>query len=127
MLMFMGRSADLAGYALGQRLAALDACARACQAASWDCQARLQARSRRADDLARISLLAEDCRGLCDLLSTLLTRRSPLVPEASRACLEGCLACARSCEPYPDAPLLLCAEKCRACAELCLPMAHPDF
>jgi hypothetical protein len=65
-----------------------------------------------------------DCADMCATSVNFMLRESTLHRKTSEVCAEVCIACAKSCESFPDDDVLSrCAEECRRCAETCREMA----
>lgn len=74
---------------------------------------------------ARSAQLSLDCAEFCNLSSTVMARKGPLMAEACATCAEACAACAAECEKFDSREMKECAAVCRSCEKVCREMtAH---
>ncbi len=65
-----------------------------------------------------------DCADACQLVITLLLRRSEFAPPACAFAADVCDRCAEHCEAFPDDQWMVeCSETCRRCADSCREVA----
>jgi hypothetical protein len=92
------------------------ACKRECDEAFHLCYSALADGKK---EYASALHLVADCAAFCDLSSTLIARRSPLMTHACAACAQACQVCGAECDKFKEAGLKDCATACRDCEASC--------
>jgi hypothetical protein len=119
MLLFMGRGASLAAYYRRRRVAAIEACAQACDDAARHARDSLRAGAGDRDALSAALAHLDDCRAFCALAAGLVARKSPLAAAAASACAAACRACAAACGGHSGEAFARCVAQCDSCAMAC--------
>jgi hypothetical protein len=120
MLLYMGGGAALAAYYRRRRALILTDCAASCDELTRLCSECLGTRGGDRATLAAALAAAEDCRALCTLAASLMTRGSELAGCVLPACAESCRRCAGVCEGLSNEEAAArCALACRRAEEAC--------
>jgi hypothetical protein len=120
MLLYMGGGAALADYYRRRRALILTDCAASCDELSRLGSERLGALGGDRATFACALVAAEDCRALCTLAASLMTRGSELAGCVLAACAESCRRCAGACGGLSNEEVAArCMLSCRRAEEAC--------
>jgi hypothetical protein len=95
------------------------ACKHACDETFHECTEALAQGKR---EYAKALRLVADCAQFCDLLATVMGRRSSLMVAACSACAKACQDCGAECDQFDIPALKDCARACRDCEASCRTM-----
>ena len=92
-------------------------CQRACDSCDAHC-AKLLADGKK--EHLKTLQMCQDCSTHCAAAASIVARKGPFAELICKACAEACRRCGKTCERFPDDPMMKkCAEECRKCETAC--------